>query len=412
MWFISPNEPLLRFISIVLLAFFSIIQLAKIIQRKKLFTSKPVLLYVLFTSWALLSIVWAQDKTMAIDRFLDLICNALFLIISYDFFLGAKINKKVFISIFVVVGILFTTYVFLYYGLDRYFSMLLAGRRVGGDIINVNFIGMISTMTIVMILYSSLNNIYRSKIILLLLIPLLIIALGSGSKKVLIGLAVGVLVIFVLYMKGRMTWKKIVTIALSFVLLLISIFAIRKLPYFNTVFERMDVMFSTLSEGSSSEGSSTEARKEFIEEGFNTFLDYPILGIGLNNSGIITRDIVGREVYLHCNYVELLACLGIVGFALYYAIYALIIIKTIQLNNNKSEKNYLPIVIAIVLLTVEIGCVTYYEIKTSMYFILMSVLISKRNWIIPRSLGSDNNELLLNSTSKDDNANNINKGKK
>ena len=380
LWFISPNKPTLRLISVVLLVFFLTIQVIKILKRKKTYIIKPVLYYVLFTVWSLLSVIWAQNQSTAIDRITDVVCNSLFLVVSYDFFCEAKISKRGFVSIFVTIGILFAIYVFLYYGFGQYFSMLLAGRRVGGEIINVNFVGLVSTMTVIIILYSVLNGIYKNKLVLLLLIPLIIVALGSGSKKVLIGLVIGVLMIIVLYLKGKMTWKKIATIMLFFVLLIGSFFAIRRLPYFSTVFERMDVMVETLDRESSAEEGSTEARKEFIGRGFHTFLSYPITGIGLNNSGIITEDIIGREVYLHCNYVELLACVGFVGFMLYYAIYLDIFFKTIAMNKDGVEKNYLPIVIVVTLLVVEIGCVTYYEIKTSMYFILMIILLYKHNW--------------------------------
>ena len=402
-WFISPNIPALRIASIVLLACFSLFQVLKMIRRKKIFITKPVMFYILFVFWALLSIVWAQDQSMAIDRITDLVCNALFLFISYDFFSGAKMRKKAFISIFVIVGLLFTAYVFMHYGIDRYFSMLLAGRRVGGEIINVNFVGLVSTMTIIMILYLVLNNEYKNKLVLLLLIPLLIVALGSGSKKVLIGLVIGVLTIIVLYLKGRMTWKKVATIMTFFVVLISSVFVVSKLPYFNTVFERVGVMFASFDDNASVEEGSTRARKEFMEKGLDTFLDYPVTGIGLNNSGIITDKIIGQKVYLHCNYVEILACLGIVGFLLYYAIYYMVIVKTIQSNKKTDEKNYLPLVMAIVLLVVEIGCVTYYEIKTSMYFILMIVLLYRQKWEGTKFFKPNNTVGLSDDTSKSNN---------
>lgn len=394
LWFISPKVPALRLVSIVLLACFSVIQIAKIFKRKNICINidKPIMLYVLFAFWCFLSIIWAQDRAIAIERVIDVVLNSLFLIFSYDFFSEIRISKKTFISIFIIVGLLLSFYIFCFYGLNRYFQLLLAGRRVGGSIINVNFIGLVSSMTIIMLVYSVLNRIYHNKLILLLIIPLLITTLGSGSRKALIGLIIGVALVFILYLKGRLTRKKVAIFLLSSVLLIGSFFAIGMTPYSDTLLKRMDAMFATLNEDSSTEEGSTRTRLAYAEGGFNTFLEHPLIGIGLNNSKIITKEISGAETYLHNNYIELLACLGAVGFIIYYSIYLVVISKGISLNKKLKRKQYLPIIMAITLLIVEIGCVSYYEIKTSMYFIIMFILTDKTNWKGDYSVESENED--------------------
>ena len=375
LWFISPNNPTLRTIGIGIFGAFSILQSMNIVKRKKLCIGKPIYLYILFAFWGVLSVLWAQDSNATLDRAFDLVCNVIFLIISYDFFIHAKINKATFISTFIIVGLAFSIYILSYYGISNYFSMLTSGRRVGREIINVNFIGLISTTTFILIIYSVLNKIYSHKLMLLSAIIPLITALGSGSRKALIGLAIGSILVFLFYMKGRMSRKKIVISVLIVLAAILTINIIKTVPYFETIFNRTKAMMTTLNDESTITDQSTYTRKQYIEEGLKTFLNHPITGIGLNNSGYITKEISGQEAYLHCNYVELLACVGIVGFLLYYCIYLMILKKALK----SSIK--LPIIMIIILLIIEIGAVTYYEIKTTMHFILILILLEKQNWI-------------------------------
>ncbi len=377
LWFISSKITILRMISIILFAIFSVIQVADIVKRRKISTSKIIYLYILFTIWAFLSTLWAENASLTIDRAIDLTCNSIFLIISYDFFANINIGKKEFISIFIIIGILFSIYIFGYYGITKYASMLLAGKRIGTQIINVNFIGVLSTITFLLIIYAIVNGIYKRKALIIISILPLITALGSGSRKSVIGLIVGLIIIFLLYFRGKITAKKIITLVVSALVLLAFTTFMRMHPYFDTVFERMDSMISTLSDDTSTIEGSTYTRKLYIEEGLKTFSRHPLTGIGLNNSGLITQEVTGKETYLHCNYVELLACLGLFGFALYYAIYVRIMAKSIK-KMAKDSDMALPLMLILVMFVVEIGCVTYYEIKTGMLMTLMLIIIEKQ----------------------------------
>ena len=117
----------------------------------------------------------------------------------------------------------------------------------------------------------------------------------------------------------------------------------------------------------------------FIKNGFITFLNHPILGIGLSNSGLITSLVINEATYLHCNYVELLACTGLIGFLFYYIIYIINLAKSIKIRNDSKMTEFVSIII-IVMLIADISCVTYYEIKTAMYLILIFILLDKKNW--------------------------------
>lgn len=384
LWFISSEQRTLRVISVVVFTLFLIIQITNIIRRKKLLFNKCVLLYALFSFWCFISIIWASDQSVVLDRAIDLFCNTIFIVVSYDYFMNSEINRRTFIVLFIITGVLFSCYVICYYGLSGYFLRLLSGDRVGSEIINVNFIGFVSSMTFLIIIYSALNGVFKKRYLLYIIsiIPL-ITALGSGSKKVILALLIGMVLIIYEYTKGKVTFKKIITVSLILLTICFSTMIIRNLPYFDRIFDRLDTMISSFSEGSSTLDGSTYKRELYIKEGLKTFLDYPLTGIGLNNSGTITEEVVGKSTYLHCNYVELLACVGLVGFVLYYMIYVLIIAGYFSNKEKYKYKNSLPIILILVMLITEIGSVSYYEIKTSMYLVLMFVLLEKTNWLEP-----------------------------
>ena len=379
LWFISSKIHWLRIVAIIIFATFSAIQLLKILKRRNLFTNKSVFLYFLFLLWSFISVIWAQNAESVINKTFDLICNTVFMVLTYDYFYELKISTKKFLAIFITIGVVFAIYVLMYYGPVNYFTLLTSGRRVGGDIINVNFIGLVCTMTFLIIIFSVISGLYKNKLVLLPSLIALIVSLGTGSKKVFLGLGVGLLLIFIYYIKGKITLKKIRNVLLIILITFVAFDFIKESPYFSRIFARTDEMFNTLIKQDDYDGSTYE-RGLYIKEGLKTFSEYPITGIGLNNASIITNRVSGKETYLHCNYVELLACTGIIGFALYYFIYCNNAIKCIKQGRNNKLMSF-ALILMIVMLALEVGSVTYYEIKTAMYFILIFILVDKQNWI-------------------------------
>ena len=345
------------------------------IKKRKILFNKQIIFYILFAVVSSLSFLWAINKSDVFSKMFDLICNMIFLFVSYNFFVTSSYSKEKIIRIIVFIGFAFCCYVILYYGIGNYFNLLLAGKRVGGEIINVNFIGLVGSITFIITMFMFFNSMVKNKISsIFVLVITLITALGSGSKKAILCMGIGFIYMIILKFRDKITYKKLIRYLIFIIFVVIIFLWIYRLPYFSNVFERIRIMINTIDNSDINNGSTYE-RKMYILYGFKTFLQNPILGIGLNNSGYVTSMVTGTYTYLHCNYVELLACTGVVGFLLYYLMYIVTIFKTLKKDTNQYSK--LILLIFVIMLILDIGVVSYCEIRTSLYLVLGFVLCDK-----------------------------------
>src|SRR5690606_22989098 len=70
-----------------------------------------------------------------------------------------------------------------------------------------------------------------------------------------------------------------------------------------------------------SEGS-LYARADFIQAGLELWREHPFFGLGSNQFRYYMPEFGLRETYSHSNPIEILANYGLIGFVLYYSIYA------------------------------------------------------------------------------------------
>ena len=142
------------------------------------------------------------------------------------------------------------------------------------------------------------------------------------------------------------------------------------LPAFEAVSNRMKNLTAMLT-GVGQVDSSVLLRRRYIELGLEQFTRTPILGIGMNNARlIISSSSIGRDTYLHNNYVELLADGGVIGFLSYYSIYFFIITQLWK--HRKSKDPYLVIsaVLTVLFLVMDYGGVSYYSKSRYLYFLV------------------------------------------
>ncbi len=350
------------------LLFFIVIEMIVIIKTKTIKISRYLLILFLFIIICLCTCLWAQDKNLAITRVVTLLLLVFSSALIFNYCKRTKKNVGDILMILLISGVCLTLYMICYYGVSGLITKLGTElSRVGGEINNVNTIGMELAMTALIAIYFGMNN--NKKFYLLAALPI-ILALSTASKKAIIGIVLGLIVLIVFKKRGSFSvLDTIKRIVLPIVVIIIMAFMIQT-NIFPTLTRRLETFSSSLT-GEGKTDLSTEERNSFIEYGFASFLENPIGGVGVGNSGQITMEAVGRSTYLHNNYIELLATTGLFGTIIYYYVFVSMLFFAIK--NRKVEYASAIIMIFILCLTLDWGMVSYYN-KITYIYILAGIL--------------------------------------
>ena len=313
----------------------------------------------LFIIFCMFGLFWAKSQPAAYEKISTLIQLFIMSMVLFNYFINTKKTSTVISAIFIS-GIISSLYILSYYGISGYIKMLTDGERAGVEITNVNSIGMYMAFTVIIGFYYA--YIEKRKISYLLIILPFIMSLGSGSRKALLTIAIGIILIIFMDYAKKVDIEKIFKIFFIAIVFVIFAMWISSLPIFNTVFERFDSM---LASGAKKEHSAY-IREKMIEIGWKYFLEHPFTGCGIGNSFYITLKGVGRNTYLHNNFIELLASVGIIGFTIYYSIYIYILSNLYKIYKKTNEQKIGIILILIFIrMIMDYGMVSYYDKMTS-----------------------------------------------
>lgn len=321
------------------------------------------------------SAIYASDRAAAVERgitiFEILVCMS---VIFIHYCRQETINSL--IDVLIWSGFFVAVYTFLYYGFDNLQNLIISGKRFTNDYANSNDIGMFISTSVVIYVYKILFINSKKSLSFIFLIPCIIIIAVSGSRKALVLLVIGVMLVLLFRFKSKNLIKTITNwiVLLSFSILIINLLS--SLPIFKGINSRMEGLIALVT-GNGKVDSSSLLRKQFIEIGMKQFFLKPFLGIGMNNTYYLTMEAVGKETYLHNNYVELLAGGGIIGFICYYSIFIDLIINIF--NYRKTEHPYLKLCLVMILLQLimDYGMVSYYSKSTNFYIMLFYLALKK-----------------------------------
>ena len=227
---------------------------------------------------------------------------------------------------FVLSGLLLFVYSLGIYGVNNYIRAILNNERLGAEISQENSYGVHAMFSIIASTYIALF--YEKKRYYILSMILTLMLLASGSKASLFAFLFGMFLLFLFRYKASS--KLFGSLILFGVILLISI----QLPVFSGVLKRINNMFSFLKDtGNSSVDNSTRERLYMIELGITFFQRKPMFGYGLDNYKELAFPFLGRRVYSHNNYIELLVGGGLISLLLYYLSHFVIFIKSFKKTN-------------------------------------------------------------------------------
>ena len=246
---------------------------------------------------------------------------------------------------------------------------------MGDYSLNANAFGQIAISLACFLLYCCKKRGWRNFWFTALLIALVVFALLSGSRKVLI--SIGIYAVMILMYEypptdfTKMFVRPLIIVGvLGFALL--CIMNIEGL--YATLGVRIESALAFFSGDDTADGSAA-TRMQMIETAWNMFTQKPITGYGLNTFA----EIAGFNAYAHNNYLELLANLGLVGVLVYYCPLLGYLRKAYWNWRRGYIHSVLPLSIIAVSIISDIGMVSYFSMVSHAFLALaigMSINIS------------------------------------
>ena len=328
---------------------------------------------ILFLLYGFASYLWAIDGTYTIKRMSTVAQTLICMYFVYTYYRDDEDSRRL-LDCVMWAGYIVAIYAIYYYGLDTIRSLIAAGDRIDNEFTNVNAIGMMAAYSLI-ITFSKIINKHFS-ISLIFSVPALLMVIASGSRKAFIILLFG---IFFVYMTRSISQstnpaETILKFVLVCIVGVLAVMAIWSIPAFRPVTERL---LQTLNQftGQGRVDESTMRRAWFIEIGLEQFFKTPIQGIGIGNSLFI----IGRDTYLHNNYIEILACGGILGIVTFYSSYLCCFKRLMSGMKKYDEITVLCVTFFILQLLMDFMQVSYFAKDTYFYFMIFFLQVKSLN---------------------------------
>lgn len=326
-------------------------------------------IFAFFVLFCFISTIWAEDRNAAISRVITL-CQLFLMSLVFTSYMSNYENVDKMLKGFIISGVLCSITVIGYYGISEYIRLMMLGVRLGGGINNENVIGLYTSTTAVMCFYFAYCK--KEKFFYIVMLLPIFVAMGSGSRKALALVVFGIFAIIFIQYRREAKLSGFVKLVAAVTVLAVAVAVMSQMEIFDVMFSRIEKMFNSVQKD-----NSTLVREAMIEYGLDYFKQHPYTGIGIANSGIITKNNLGWSTYLHNNYVELLATVGIFGTILYYAIYVYLIVELYKLAFRENDDTaVLMLSLMVSNLVMDYGAVSYYSKTTYIYLAMAAATIS------------------------------------
>lgn len=259
----------------------------------------------------------------------------------------------------------------LYLVIKTPFSELLSVFSRNNEIVGVtcNFFGQLVFTCVAFTFYLAYVEGKKRYYILALVYSLL--AILTASRKAFLMIPLAVILMMLIYRNKKSGILIFIGSLVAVVVICVAIFKIDAL--YNVVGYRIESMVIHYVYGTDVD-HSLWLRELYIKKGFEYFSNHPILGNGLNSFGYLFEEtgLFGR--YSHNNFIELLSCLGMVGFCLYYWFYAYLFSKFVKYYLKKEKLIIFAITFLTLFTVFQYGIVAYYD-KFTTYMVVCCFMI-------------------------------------
>lgn len=367
--FLSANQARLLWVGAVLLIAASYFVYGKgkipIKMTNRLFPFAVLSFALLCTA----SVLWATDSAMAYSRASLLVKFIITLFFLSILFREADDVRNLLKSI-EYGGYMTILYIISQNGISSMISMFNTGSRLNYTGAHTNLLGMLAAYSIIICVYFLAEDGFRLSS--LLAIPSLLILIMSVSKKAIFALLFGVALFFVLNaVKRKKILENFLKIGFLSLGLLMAVYILFKLPFMAQITKRIHALLRALTGGADASGVdySTSMRISLIKTGWKIFREHPLLGVGLDNARLYSA----RNLYLHNNYVEIMADLGVVGLLVYYFPYGVNAAAFLKYRDTGDHEFNICLTLFLLMLILDLGKVSYYSMSTY-YFLLLFCL--------------------------------------
>ena len=352
MMFCIPIEPLLGIGYTILLYLYIGLSIIFVFLHKKVKLTLFEFIYIFFILLCIASIFYSGQKTSSTSMTRQIIVNILLAFSISQVLINRKDDEEKvnwFIKIFnwFTFGTVFVTIYLVIFELpelnkwDRFGQELYKNY---GTYIVYSYCLIISTcFQIWKVFFSNTEkkikgivNINIMHVIDLIILLVLIYAdFISGTRKCLI--CPILFTIFYIFIKYR---KKYIKLFVGIIIIIIlSIIGYKVImsneTFYYSIGRRIESMVDQFTGKEETDGSMEE-RDLLRNLSIELFKEHPIAGYGIHAFRLYSLRHGGPYLYAHCNYTELLADLGILGFVFYYGAYLSIVI--VALKNQKKKK--------------------------------------------------------------------------
>ena len=327
---------------------------------------------ILFTIYTLMSSIWAMDASDAITKGITMFEILLMVIVLYN---CCRTNQHSVCDILKVIkwsGFIISVYSILYYGIDTLILMSEAELQLENSYTNINTIGMLASIATLIQIDEMVAD-KKIKLTSFLCVPMVGMVALTQSRKAFVVLVVGIFLILILRnINSKNFFATILKIIFILTIVGIVLYFILSLPIFSGLMNRMEGLIANFT-GMGKVDNSTRIRTKMIAVGLEQFKKTPILGVGIGNPHHLAAKYIGKDTYLHNNFVELLAGGGIIGFTIYYSMYIYLFVSFWRYRKYKNKEYTICFIIMFLLLAMDYGMVSYYNkgrhIYLMMYFL-------------------------------------------
>ncbi len=337
-------------------------------MRYRFKISPYIMFMIAFCGYTLVSSLIAIDPSDSVTNAVTLFEMILMIFVLEQVYSRQENGVATLLTILKWTAYIIVIYTILFYGIDTLMYMATEGQRMDNRYANVNLIGMLAAVGVVVQVDEMLRE-KTFKLAAIFCVPAVLLLAITQSRKALLLLVLGVIMVVLMHSKGGNRLHSLLKFLGAVIVILIALKVLSSLEIFGGILERFNDMVAGVL-GFDEGGASTSLRLQMIDVGWQQFFRTPLFGVGIGNAHHIAARELGFDVYLHNNFIELLVGGGLVGFVIYYAMYASLLISFFKYRKCQNSLYIVCLTLTLLMLMMDYGRVTYYDKMNYIYLLI------------------------------------------